>query len=83
MRKRLFGATLGVAVLGLLASPAWAGSQAPEAKPAKTKKAAKGKTFQLHGVRWYRGLDASRAHPKASQMPVIWLRVLGDPTGNT
>ena len=88
MRKILVGATLGVA-MGLLAgTAAEAGSQAPKKaanapKEAKAQNPAKVSTFQLHGVRWYRGLAASKTDRQAAKRPVLWLRVLGDPTGKT
>ena len=86
MRKILVGAALGAA-MGLLVSTAEAGSEAPKRAPkapqSSKAQSAKVKTFDLHGVRWYRGLDASRTHKKAAQRPVLWLRVLGDPTGKT
>lgn len=81
MRRILTRAALGVAVVGLLVSPAWAGSKAP-GKPAKTAPK-KAPTFDLHGVRWHLGLDGAQPRGKAAERPIVWMRVLGDPKGNT
>lgn len=87
MRKILVGAALGAA-LALVAPTAEAGSQAPATKkqvPKTSKRASakRGKTFDLHGMRWYHGLDAAGAHRKAAKRPILWMRVLGDATGKT